>query len=555
MGLSRGKLSQLRTAFKSVYGVTNIDEQELVRYGNEVLFYADSYPFEDETTSSLRFSRVKDISDSDAINEYLTQVPETEFTGTQTSTYGRLFELGKKHNVGYQVEENNEVIEKVISAAETTPVAESKKEVSNSTQDLESVEGHNPEMASEAPPYASTNSAASSTPSVNESETINQNTKPKEEVKMSTMDPISQLAAEANAQGVGLSTTNVAEVSKTDKAAAKKVVEATQTDRINYSNKTKITKVLITAIDRAKKAVQGTAAMGYVSSPKKALDTFIAKTGCSVEDGVVKFSKLHESELHDNAVNMYNLLKAAETDPKTQVKPYFGKDNDGVPVSIKGIVIHDVGGEEQMLAQKDIAAHILQHAFLYLNVDSKTDAQFQLDAATTRAGSTPKKSYVVRVANKKDLVEDESVCVYVKRITEQKSDSSSGFKSALSVSCNSSKLDANSKPKKITWRIPLDVEQYEVEVVEEYKDLFKSGVGNVVKPMSASTEADIAKIVGTITNMIASEATKASDKSIVGATMLASLNEKRAELATQDAEVINATLGGTAAGSDSDYEG
>lgn len=554
MALSKGKKSQINTAFKSVYGVKDIDEQELVRYGSEIIFYADVLPFEDENLSSFRFSSIADIADTDAILEYLSKVPEGEFSGSQTSTYGRLFELAKKYNIGFQVEGNNDTpsAPEPIPAVETKPAAEPKQSVSNSTQDLEPLEDHNPGMASEAATSASTNSAASSTNTGSESETIKSNSNSKEETKM---DAIQQLAQEAGQTGVGNSTTNVAEVSKNDKAAAKKVVEATQTDRINYSQKSKITKVLITAIDRAKKATQGTAAMGYVSSPKKAFDTFISKTGCTVEEGVVKFSKLHSSQLHDDAVKMYNLLKTAIDNPQTEVAPYFGKEGQEVPVSIKGIVIHDVANAEHTLAQKDIAAHILNHAFLYLNVDSKTDAQFQLDAATTRAGSTPKKSYVVRVANKKELVEDNQVCVYVKNITNKVSESKSGFKSALSVSCNSSKLDAQSQPKKITWRIPLDVEQYEVEVVEEYKDLFKSGVGNVVKPMSASTEADIAKIVGTITTMIAAEATKASDKSIVGASTLASLNEEKSKIVSADAAAVNATLGGGNPVDDSEFEG
>lgn len=555
MSLSKGKLSQIKTGFKSVYGVSDIDEQELVRYGNEIIFYADKFPFEDDDAFSLRFSTISDIAESDNIMEYLALVPENEFSGSQMSTYGKLFELGKKYNIGYQGSSNASAPSAPVAppAVETTPAAEEPKSVSNRTQDLEPLEDQNPGMASEAAQAASTNSAASSTNQVRESETIN-STKPnhpKEEMKM---DAIQQLAQEAGQQGVGLPTnSNVAEVSKNDKAAAKKVVEATQTDRINYSQKSKVTKVLITAIDREKKATQGRASMGYVSSPKKAFETFVSKTGCTVEDGVVKFSKLHSSQLHDDAVKMYNLLKAAMEDPQTKVEPYFGKDGQAVPVSIKGIVIHDVAGAEETLAQKDIAAHILQHAFLYLNVDSKTEAQFQLDAATTRQGSTPKKSYVVRVANKAALVEDESVCVYVKKITSNVSESRSGFKSALSVSCNSSKLDAQSQPKKITWRIPLDVEQYEVEIVDQYKDLFKSGVGNVVKPMSASTEADIAKIVGTITNMIAAEANKSSDKSIVGASMLAELNQEKSKIVSADAAAVNATLG--VAGGEADFEG
>lgn len=555
--LSKGKLSQIKTGFKHVYGVSDIDEQELIRYGNEIIFHADKFPFEDDNAFSLRFTTISELSESDAILAYLASVPESEFSGSQTSTYGKLFELGKKYNIGYQAQGSADTKPAAPKnpASETRPDADSKpKAVSNSASDLDPLEDHNTGMASEVSrPAASTNSAASSKEPVSVTETIKtQNTQPKEETKM---DAIQQLAQEAGAAGVGITVgTNVAEVSKNDKAAAKKVVEATQTDRINYSQKSKITKVLITAIDREKKAVEGKAAMGYVSQPKKAFETFVSKTGCTVEDGVVKFSKLHSSQLHDDAVKMYNLLKTAMDKPDTKVEPYFGKDGQGVQVSIKGIVINDIAGKENVLAQKEIAAHILQHAFLYLNVDSKTEAQFQLDAATTRAGSTPKKSYVVKVANKAALVEDQTVCVYVKNLTEKVSESKSGFKSALSVSCISNKLDAQSQPKKITWRIPLDVEQYDVEIVEEYKDLFKSGVGNVVKPMSASTEADIAKIVGTITNMIAAEASKASDKSIVGSSLLATLNEEKSKLVSADADAVNATLG--AGGTEpEEYEG
>jgi hypothetical protein len=551
--LGKGKLSQIRTAFKNVYGVPGLDEQELIRYGNEIIFFAEPFPFETEDLMSFRFSTISEISESDAIVEYLSKVPEGEFSGDHTSTYGKLFELGKKYGIGYQGESNTaEPGSKGNSAVEASPEPEPQVEdiasdthVSNSNPEKDQSEGYNPGMEYDGAVAHQTNLAASSNDSAKDSATINSSTTHPEEEKK--MNAIEQLAQEAGQSGVGSTVgSNVAEVSKNDKLAAKKVVESTQMDRINYSKNAKIGKVLITAIDREKKAVQGRASMGYVSNPKKAFDTFVSKTGCTVEDGVVKFSKLHSSQLHDDAVKMYNLLKSAIDTPDTQVEPYFGKEGAVVPVSIKGIVIDDPAKQEITLAQKDIAAHILQHAFLFLNVDSKSNAQFQLDAATSRAGAAPKKSYVVRVANKSELIEDESVVVYVKKILTTVSESRTGFKSALSVSCNSSKPDAQGNPKKVTWRIPLEVEQYEVEVVDKYSDLFKSGVGNTVKPMNAATEADITNIVDKITNMIAAEATKSSGESIVGAGMLAQVNEAKSEIVSADAASVNETLGATA---------
>lgn len=554
--LSKGKLSQIRTAFKKIYGNVNVDEQELVRYGNEVIFYANKFPFETDSLMSMRFSTIPDISESDAILDWLSKIPESEFSGTQSSTYGKLFELGKKYNIGYGGESNVGTAEDSLEEVATEEEVKDFKEVHEEVQTLPS--DSNPvkedtidHKSGMEEPVKDTNPAASVKPIIGETDTINKNNKPKEETQMNAID---KLAQEAGQTGVGSHVgTNVQEVSKNDKAAAKKVVEATQMDRINYSKHAKIKKVLITAIDREKKAVNGRASMGYVSNPKKALDTFISKTGCTVEDGVVKFSKLHSSQLHDDAKAMFELLNAAVADPSTQVQPYFGKEGSSVPVSIKGIVIDDPSNQEMTVAQRDVAAHILQNALLYLNVDSKSNAQFQLDAAVPRAGQAPKKSYVVRVANKADLLEDEAVCVYVKRILDKVSESRTGFKSALAVSCNSSKPDAQGNPKKVTWRIPLEVEQFEVEIVDQYSDLFRAGVGNTVKPMSADSEADISNIVEKITTMIAAESSKGSSESIVSADMLAKMNEAKEEIVQADAATVNATLGAQA--SDEDFEG
>ena len=104
--LSKGKLSQIKTAFKKVYENIKVDDQELVRYGNEVIFYANKFPFESDSLMSMRFSTIQDISESDAILEWLAQVPESEFSGKQTSTYGRLFELGKNYKIGYGGDSN-----------------------------------------------------------------------------------------------------------------------------------------------------------------------------------------------------------------------------------------------------------------------------------------------------------------------------------------------------------------------------------------------------------------------------------------------------------------
>lgn len=549
MALSRGNLSQLRTAYRSVFNVSDIDEQLLVRYGNEAISYASRYPFEDDELMSFRFTSISDISDKDGINEYLNKVPNEEFSGEQMSSYGRLFELAKKYKVlsatpteeATPTRENNQVVE---DFRDNPTVSDSAVEVEPINNGYNTGMEENHEFAN---PAASVDSVESMP-----TDTKNkiQNTF-KEEHKMNAIE---KLAQEANATGVGATVgTNVAEVSKNDRNAAKKLVEASQSDRMNYSKNAKIIKVLVTRIDREKKAVEGRAAMGYVSNPKKALETFIAKTGADSKDGTITFSKLHASQMYDDAKRMYELLQAAVADPQTKVEPYFGKPDAAVPISMKGVVIEDPDHQVITLPQKELAAHILQHAFLYLDVNSKSNAQFQLDAAKPRTGSAPKKSYVVKVANKSELLEDEAVCVFVKKITDKRSESKTGFKSALSVACNSGKMDANGEPKKITWRIPLEVEQYEVEVVEQYADLFKSGVGNSAKPMTISSSADIENIVDKISTLIAAEAAKSSSDSALGAELLGALNAEKSKIVAEDAAAVNATLGG--ASSEEDFEG
>lgn len=562
--VSKGKRAQIRTSFRSVYGNTGESDQNIIRYANEIIFYADKYPFEDEELSKLRFTSINAVEDTDAITGYLARVPDSEFSAKNYSTYARLFEIGKNYGVGYKGKSSDKEQSKPVEDfKEETPtttepkveapiIGESSPEVEAPTKPVSYGAGDVLDMAGDAGMENGTvahytNPDESVAPSVDPSPETKDN-KPKNIKEDFTMSEnktaYEQMVEQGNKLGVGTELgANVSGVSKTDREAAAKAVEKTQTARMAYSENAKIKKVLCTQIDRTKKAIDGTASMGRVSDPSKAMSKFIAVTGCDVKEGEVSFSRLHSSELYDNALKMFNLLKEACEHPETPVKPYFGKPDATVPVSMKGIVLDDPDGTEMILQQKDIASHILSKGFLYLNVDSVSKAQFMLDAATNKA-STPKRSYVIRVANKSSMLEDKDVCVMVKNITNKPSDSKTGFRSELAVVVNTSKVGPNGEPKKTTWRIPLEVEQYEVEVVDKYSELFKTGLAHNVKPYTTSSAADVSSILQKITAIVAAESVKSADKSALSADMRAAINDERSEMQADDAKSVNESLSG-----------
>lgn len=537
--MNKGKLSQLRTGYSNVHGKNDLKDAEIIRIANDIIFNTEEYPFEKGTDIMReRMTSISELSDSDAINEWLAKVPEGIIDSNHRTIYTRLFALGTAYSSNQNsqnVKPNPKEIEEVKELEEYS------KEVSSNDTEVDAMNPDTPIMEEE-PKGAETKSDVDGIEDDSKVDTIN-NTKSKEETKMTTeLNPIDKLQQEVTGmEGVGDNVaSNVTQVSKNDKKAAVALINETQTSRMAYSKEAKVKHVLITQIDRAKKAVQGRDSMGTVSNPQKAFETFVAKTGASVEDGVVTFSKLHPTETHDNAMKLYNAIVEAKENPDYKLKPYFGKENAPVATSIKGIELVDPKGKNLVLPQKDIAPHILNNAFLYLDVDSKTKAQFQLDAAVARGGKEPKKSYVVRIANKAALIEDDTVVIYVRSIGDKKAETMTGYKSELTVACVSDQLDNKARPKKTSWRIPLEVEQYEIVTMAEYEDLFKGGLGNTVKPISAESQEEITSIIGTISTLLATEANKVD--SVLGADLTAKMNEERSKLAAAEADKVNEIL-------------
>lgn len=544
--LSKGKMSQIRTGYKLVYGKNEVDDKDIVRIGNEIIFYAGRYDGETDEGMSKRFSSISALEDTDEISEFLASLPDDIVDNKITSTYGRLFKLGKDSKVS--VELSNNVSISIPKEDSDTPV---------------NTEMNKTESTIETPAITSVNTVTEDIKKnavTIDNDMKNNNDNPEEEQNME-QNPVDLLKVEAEKLGAGVEVdgnSNVQEISKNDKDAAYKVVTDTQVDRINYSNVAKVKKVLTTSIDRTKKAMNGRSSMGTISDPKEALKVFISKTGCTAVNGVIEFSKLHSSQTADDAIKMYNLLKQAETDPSLLVKPYFGKEDAEVPINIKSIIVLGPDGKELIVDVADIGTHILRNGFLYLNVDSASEGQFQLDVAKSRAGVAPKKAFVVKIANKKSLLSDNAVSLNLKSISTEPAESKTGFKSDMSVTVNGSTSDAQGNPKKLTWRIPLNVDQYDVIIMPEYADLFKAGIGSV-KPISAQTKDDLKLIIGKITSILAIESTKTAKGNILGSALLGKINEVKSTIMAESAEAVNDVLnGGAPAGtevSDEDFEG
>lgn len=570
--LSSGTLSQIKTAFKKVYRIKNgnksdeISDSKIITYGSEILSYSGKYPFETDVQRNRRYT-INDLAQTSELQEYMSDLPdEVDFLGQKT-VFGKLFAIGKVYGIGYQEEEEQEDTDTILTNEYTEDIKEVKevvqdlkdaKEVEFDTNDIvsNSIQSDENEYVEQLVDLKDNTKSSTSAPET-VSVSIDNHTNFEEDKKMENeqgKSPIDMLEEEAKKSGVGTPTdSNVTEVSKNDRDAARKIILSEQEERINFSENASIPTVVVVKLDRAEKATKGLAAMGTVSNPARTLASFILKSGCTVKDGVVTFTKLHPSQLYDDAKAVYELLVAATKNPLLEVKPYFGKEGVPVQASIKGIVLEDLSKKRTLIAFKDISKMILDDAFTYVNVASKTKAQFILDAATPRAGQKPKKSYVVKIANKSELLEDTAVCVEAKTIDKNAiSESKSGFKSEQSLAFNSSVIGADLNPKKLSWRIPLEVEQYDVITLDEYAQLFVGAGGNSTKPISAKEDAK--NIVDTITKLLAVSMSGNNKDGIVSEKLKASFNSAKNEIIAADAAAVNETLNSTDL-NDADYEG
>lgn len=532
MSVPKGKLSQIRSAFKKVYETDQVDDNDIIKYTNEIIFYAGQYPFENNELTQLRLVGVSDVTQSDKILDYLSQIENFEFD--QRSTYGKLFEIGRKYGIGYKVEGSEEL-----------PL-ETKVEEPTVKEDIEDIDlEETTNIASDSNDHNDSNSRMEipTNPVVereSKADTIN-NIKEKGEQKMST-NPITELANSAGVTtgGVGQQLdSNVKEISKADVDAAKALIISQQEDRMNFSKQAKIKKVLIVSISKEQRAEKGRKTMGRINKPELVLATFREKTGLKDLNGEIKFTKLHSSQSEQEALEFYELLKKAVENPDTEIAPYFGKENESAPVNLKGVEIETPAHKMERVQQSKIAGYIVEHAMGYIDVDSKSNAQFQLNVASPRSGSKPKKSFVTAIANRKALLEDTAILVPVKILKDDIIDGT-GFKSEKFVVCEGA-LDANNKPKKLTWRAPLMVRQHEEEVVAGYDDLFnKSGAGNTVTRKDLDSENTIKDIVNAMTSIIASEA--ANTKSILSNSISAQLEQEKVKAKEEQSAAINQNL-------------
>jgi hypothetical protein len=540
--LSKAKISQIRSGFQKVYNIKTISDDDIIKYGTEIITCARKFPFEekDEDLFLMRLTEIQDLGDNDKIQEYISRVPHNVFSGKFYTRYEKLFEIGRLNKIGYLGNSNSEPeLEPEFKNEELEELEEEKVVSTGETKDEEG--NFNNEMEKQ------TNSVVE--PTLNsEAVTIDKNNNILEEEKRMS-NAIEQLQQEAGMVGVG---TNVITdpnlgVDANSRAAARELVENESKERMNYSEKATINKVLTVGIKREEKAVQGRATMGKVSNAAKALEKFKTITGFDEVNGAISFKYLHASQTQDDAMKVYNELLSAIADPNHLVKPFYGREDMDAPITIKGIVIDTPDKKEIQLSQKDIASHILQNCMLLLKVGGTSGAQFQIDAAKPKKGAQPKKSYVVRIANKANLLDDTTVCIPVKLVNrEVMADSRTPFKSELAVAVYSQNAasQAGGEKKKITWRIPLDVEQFKVDIVQDYSELFaNAGVGRSTPSISLEDAANVEKAMETLANITAAEISKGKE-SILNTDMIAKFEENKKGIMTAESEEVNKALGG-----------
>lgn len=523
-----GRANQIKTGFKEIYGDMDISNDNMYNLCQEIITNPDSYPFEDDNATAGRlWSNIGGPGDHSGISKWIAHVPDEVFNDCEyTSAYAKLFHIGKKYGMGEALLNDGVVKEDLSVIDKDIPV-----------EDI-------PPMEYEEPVVPTTNGMGtpqevSKEDNDNKQNNLNLNEE-KGEIKMS--NAIDELKVQAGMQGQNtLGDTmdgNTKEVSIEARKAAKEYVKESATARMNYSEQAVVEDVLITEFARKDKAVDGVNAKGVVSNPAKELEKFIAKTGMQEEGGEIKFTKLFETETHDNALKIYEVLKKAVEDPQLLVDPFMGKEE--ADKSIKGYKIKNPEGGIELVALKDIPSLLLNKTYLYINFKNAA-GQLKLEAAKAKNGKAPTKSYTSKVAGKKEILNDENSLIRVKTIDKTSAVLKTGFKSELKVDCISKRVTTKGEAMKSTFRISLIVNQHDIVTEKGFEDIFSTvGGGNVTTPYDVKNDVEL--MSGVLNEILASEFSKGS--SVLDKGIKTKLEENEEAIAKQAGAAVANLAGG-----------
>lgn len=387
----------------------------------------------------------------------------------------------------------------------------------------------------------------------------------KEEKETNNMNEATQATlADLNAAEAGLSSAGTdvtmregampaaTEDAKASMQAVKAALDEQNAERVAYTKNAFVQEIVLAKPQAKEIAVAGSDAVGIVANPEKAFSDFCEKTGAKVDSatGNVTFSKVPTDSI-DKAKEIYDYLKEVQVAPEKTCAVYFSESMG----TIKGYkLVDDKGGAGIYIKPADLLTTIFDRTVGLLRT-SQEGVQIQARKAKKQNTKGKKGTGTARnnaanfsgiasvaITNKKDALA--SMGTYHKEIIKDEKEVRSGMKSAMSCKFFRQLPDENGEAKIGTYRIPLKVEQYKLDILDKDKEVLgtmSAGVGNQVAPIDLNNEDAIRKMVGEFTEMAA----QAAAKGLGGEdSFFAAIRTSAAEFVAKEAEAQAADMAG-----------
>ena len=307
---------------------------------------------------------------------------------------------------------------------------------------------------------------------------------------------------------------------KASMQAVKNALEEQNAERVSYTKNAFVQEIVLNKPNAKEVAVAGKDATGIVSNPEKAFGDFVEKTGAKVDEatGNVSFSRVPADSI-EKAKEIYDFLKEVQTAPEKTCAVYFS-DSVG---SIKGYkLVDDKGGAGVYIKPADLLNLIFNKTVGLLRT-SQEGVQIQARKAKkqntrgTKGTGTARNNNAnafsgiasVAITNKKDAIEHMSS--FQKEIVKDETEVRSGMRSVMSCKFYRQLPDENGEAKVGTYRIPLKVEQYKLEIIDKEKEVLGTGAagnGSQVTPINLDDTDAITKMLGEFAEMAANAAAK-----------------------------------------------
>ena len=308
--------------------------------------------------------------------------------------------------------------------------------------------------------------------------------------------------------------------------AAREVVASNLAERKLKSANFKLVKGIIGQPPAVNRAVEGENAMGYIFEPAEAFRQFKKKFGAvEAADGTVSFTHCAPGWEKD-AEEIYNVLaKARETKGGEPIKlsAYLGKSLG----TFVAFVCQDDKGKEFTISASDLADFLRNEACGFIgsqvgNVQA-TVAKYT-KKAKTKKGSDGKDivetpvtvAFKVNVTGR-NVMQENNMVDYVENIDVSKANNTSerqGFRSELFAKYHNPEKkrynkDGKELPVYLPYRIPIVVLQYNLDLVDAYKDFKrKTRTTEIYDPNS---ESSLSKAAENLIKLIADAAAIGTD--------------------------------------------